>query len=58
MPSINSSALEMLNVFGPNLGTVSGSPAQTITTTYSLDRGTAMAKTPKSYSIMLQRTRQ
>ena len=37
MPSINSSALEMLNVFGPNLGTVSGSLAQTITMTYSLD---------------------
>lgn len=34
----------MLNVFGPNIGTVSGSPSESAIT-YSLDRGAAMATT-------------
>lgn len=34
-PSINSNSLEMLKVFGPNLGTVSGSPSESTITYFS-----------------------
>lgn len=49
--------VEMLNVFGPNLGTVSGSPMIRTFTHFS-DRWAPMAKTSQDYSVMLQRAYQ
>lgn len=47
--------IEMLNIFGPNVGTVSSPPLFGDRMAYKTDGRNAMAKTSKNHSFLLQR---